>query len=192
APAATVLTPSRKMAWARTVAVVVPSPATSLVLEATSFTICAPMFSKGSFNSISFATVTPSFVIVGEPNFLSSTTFRPFGPSVIFTASASRLIPRRIACRDSSPWTICFAIGPPISCRPLLCRTLPKCPGFHLRGESDSRCLQLSFPFRNPFRTEHGRLLCLPAESLSHSPAASLFQRPQLHPPAASLWLYPE
>jgi len=28
APAATVFTPSRKMAWARTVAVVVPSPAT--------------------------------------------------------------------------------------------------------------------------------------------------------------------
>ena len=38
APAATVFTPSRKMAWASTVAVVVPSPATSLVLEATSFT----------------------------------------------------------------------------------------------------------------------------------------------------------
>ena len=47
APAATVLTPSRKMAWARTVAVVVPSPATSDVLEATSRTICAPMFSSG-------------------------------------------------------------------------------------------------------------------------------------------------
>jgi len=48
APAATVLTPSRKMACASTVAVVVPSPATSEVLEATSRTICAPMFSKGS------------------------------------------------------------------------------------------------------------------------------------------------
>ena len=47
APAATVFTPSRKMAWARTVAVVVPSPATSEVLEATSRTICAPMFSSG-------------------------------------------------------------------------------------------------------------------------------------------------
>jgi len=42
------------------VAVVVPSPATSDVLLATSFTICAPMFSSGSFNSISLATVTPS------------------------------------------------------------------------------------------------------------------------------------
>ena len=36
------------------------------------------MFSSASFNSISFATVTPSLVIVGEPNFLSITTLRPF------------------------------------------------------------------------------------------------------------------
>ena len=47
APAATVFAPSRKIAWASTVAVVVPSPATSEVLEATSRTICAPMFSSG-------------------------------------------------------------------------------------------------------------------------------------------------
>src|SRR5881628_2894977 len=69
------------------------------------------MFSSGSLSSISLATVTPSFVIVGEPNFLSRTTFRPFGPSVILTASASMFTPRRMACRDSSPWTICFAGG---------------------------------------------------------------------------------
>jgi hypothetical protein len=37
------------MAWASTVAVVVPSPATSEVLEATSLTIWAPMFSNLSF-----------------------------------------------------------------------------------------------------------------------------------------------
>src|SRR5713226_6118868 len=98
------------MACASTVAVVVPSPAMSEVLLATSRTICAPMFSRGSFRSISFATVTPSLVIVGDPNFLSSTTFRPFGPSVTFTASASWFTPRRIACRDCSPYTICFAI----------------------------------------------------------------------------------
>ena len=36
-PAATYFMPSRTMAWASTVAVVVPSPALSLVLEATSF-----------------------------------------------------------------------------------------------------------------------------------------------------------
>src|SRR5713226_5265412 len=99
------------MAWARTVAVVVPSPATSLVLLATSRTICAPMFSSGSLRSISLATVTPSLVMTGEPNFLSRTTLRPLGPRVTLTASASRLTPRRIACRDSSPYVICFAIG---------------------------------------------------------------------------------
>src|SRR5437867_621112 len=40
------------------------------------------MFSSGFLRSISLATVTPSFVMVGEPNFLSITTLRPFGPSV--------------------------------------------------------------------------------------------------------------
>ena len=55
------------MAWASTVAVVVPSPATSEVLLATSFTICAPMFSNLFSSSISLATVTPSLVMVGAP-----------------------------------------------------------------------------------------------------------------------------
>ncbi len=91
------------MACARTVAVVVPSPAMSEVFEATSRTIWAPMFSSGLSSSISLATVTPSFVIVGEPNFLSMTTFRPFGPSVTLTASASLLTPRRMFWRASSP-----------------------------------------------------------------------------------------
>ena len=45
APAVTFFRPSRTMAWASTVAVVVPSPAISEVLDATSFTICAPMSS---------------------------------------------------------------------------------------------------------------------------------------------------
>jgi hypothetical protein len=103
APATTFFAPSRKMACASTVAVVVPSPAMSDVLLATSRTICAPMFSRGSFRSISLATVTPSLVIVGEPNFLSRTTLRPFGPSVTFTALARLLTPRRMAWRDSSP-----------------------------------------------------------------------------------------
>ena len=56
------------------------------------------------------ATVTPSLVMVGEPNFLSRTTLRPLGPRVTFTASASWLTPRRMAWRDCSPYTICFAI----------------------------------------------------------------------------------
>ena len=74
APAATFFRPSRTMACARTVAVVVPSPATSLVAVATSRTSWAPWFSNTSSTSISRAMVTPSFVIVGAPNFLSSTT----------------------------------------------------------------------------------------------------------------------
>ena len=45
APAATLRRPSRTMAWARTVAVVVPSPATSSVFLATSLTSSAPIFS---------------------------------------------------------------------------------------------------------------------------------------------------
>ncbi len=73
------------MAWARTVAVVVPSPATSDVLDATSLTSWAPMFSQGSLSSTSLATVTPSLVLVGEPNFLSRTMFLPRGPSVALT-----------------------------------------------------------------------------------------------------------
>ncbi len=74
APAATFFRPSRTIAWASTVAVVVPSPATSLVAVATSRTSWAPWFSKTSSTSISRAMVTPSLVIVGAPNFLSSTT----------------------------------------------------------------------------------------------------------------------
>ena len=111
APAATLRIPSRTIACASSVAVVVPSPATSFVFVATSFTSCAPMFSNGSSSSMSRAIVTPSFVIVGAPNFLSSTTLRPFGPSVTFTASARASTPRPSARRASSPNKICFAIS---------------------------------------------------------------------------------
>src|SRR5215213_3703705 len=100
-PAATALAPSRTMAWASTVAVVVPSPATSLVFEATSRTICAPMFSNLSASSISLATVTPSLVIRGAPKLLSSTTLRPLGPSVTLTASARIVTPLSIRVRAS-------------------------------------------------------------------------------------------
>ena len=78
-----------KIACASTVAVVVPSPATSEVFEATSRTIWAPMFSNLFESSISLATVTPSLVIVGAPKLFSITTLRPLGPSVTFTAFAS-------------------------------------------------------------------------------------------------------
>ena len=79
APAATLRRPSRTSAWARTVAVVVPSPATSSVFLATSLTSSAPIFSYGSSSSISLAMETPSLVIVGAPHFFSRTTLRPLG-----------------------------------------------------------------------------------------------------------------
>ena len=94
APAATLRIPARTIAWASTVAVVVPSPATSLVLVATSLASCAPRFSYGSSSSISLAIVTPSLVMVGTPQDLSMTTLRPRGPSVTLTASASLSTPR--------------------------------------------------------------------------------------------------
>ena len=93
APAATLRRPALTMAWASTVAVVVPSPAMSLVLVATSFTSCAPMFSNGSSSSTSRAIDTPSLVMVGAPNFLSRTTLRPLGPRVTLTALARRSTP---------------------------------------------------------------------------------------------------
>jgi len=49
------------------VAVVVPSPAFSLVREATSRSICAPMFSKRSSSSTDLATSTPELTICGGP-----------------------------------------------------------------------------------------------------------------------------
>ena len=100
-PAATDLAPSRTIAAASTVAVVVPSPALSLVFWATSRTICAPMFSNLSSSSISLATVTPSLVMRGAPNDLSSTTLRPLGPSVTFTALARVSTPRSMRSRAS-------------------------------------------------------------------------------------------
>ena len=110
APAATLRIPSSIIACANTVAVVVPSPATSFVLVATSLTSCAPIFSNGSANSISRAIVTPSLVIVGAPNFLSKTTLRPFGPNVTFTAFAKASTPRPNARRASSLNNTSFAI----------------------------------------------------------------------------------
>ena len=110
APAATLRRPSRTSAWASTVAVVVPSPATSLVLVATSLTSWAPMFSKGSSSSTSRAMVTPSLVIVGAPNFLSITTLRPLGPRVTLTVSASLLTPASRPRRAFSSNLSCLGI----------------------------------------------------------------------------------
>src|SRR5262245_840705 len=102
-PAATALVPSLTIAAASTVAVVVPSPAKSDDFEATSRTICAPIFSNLSSSSISLATVTPSLVMRGAPYDLSSTTLRPLGPSVTRTAWASMSTPCSILSRATTP-----------------------------------------------------------------------------------------
>ena len=110
APAATLRRPSRTRACARTVAVVVPSPATSSVFFATSFTSSAPILSNGSSNSISLAIETPSLVMVGAPYFFSRTTLRPRGPRVTFTVSARMFKPRSRPRRASSLKLIIFAM----------------------------------------------------------------------------------
>ena len=108
APAVTFLKPSCTMAWAKTVAVVVPSPATSLVLVAASLRSWAPMFSSCSSSSISLAMVTPSLLTCGGPNFLSRMTLRPLGPRVTLTVSAKASTPRMMERRASSACAICF------------------------------------------------------------------------------------
>jgi hypothetical protein len=56
-----------------------------------------------SASSISFATDTPSLVIVGAPKLFSSTTLRPFGPRVTLTALARVFTPLSMRARASSP-----------------------------------------------------------------------------------------
>ena len=80
-PAATALIPSLTIACAKTVAVVVPSPARVLVLDATSLTICAPIFSNLSASSISLATVTPSLVMRGAPKIYRGRRYGPLDPA---------------------------------------------------------------------------------------------------------------
>src|SRR5271157_5329007 len=109
APAARVFRPSVTMAWARTVEVVVPSPAMSLVLVAASLRSCAPILANGSLSSISLATVTPSWVTVGEPNLWSRATLRPLGPRVVPTALATMSMPACRRRRASSEKSSCFA-----------------------------------------------------------------------------------
>src|SRR5438874_2717821 len=114
APAVTLRKPSLIMVWARIVAVVVPSPATSFVLVATSRSSCAPVFSMASLSSISRTMVTPSLVTVGAPNFFSRTTFRPLGPRVIRTAWATVSMPFLRCCRASTSNVTVFAICVPL------------------------------------------------------------------------------
>src|SRR5438876_5223423 len=110
APAVTLRKPSLIIVCASSVAVVVPSPATSLVFVATSRNSCAPVFSMGSLSSISRTIVTPSLVTVGAPNFFSRTTLRPLGPSVMRTAWATVSMPFFRACLASTSNVTTFAI----------------------------------------------------------------------------------
>ena len=108
-PAEIFFKPDSTSACANTVAVVVPSPATSFVLVEASFTSCAPIFSNLSVNSISFAIVTPSLTTWGAPQLLSKATFPPLGPRVVPTAFAKASTPFLSFCLASSPYIIIFA-----------------------------------------------------------------------------------
>lgn len=81
-PLETYLIPSLQIACASTVVVLVPSPTSVFVFSAASITIAAHIFSIGSSNETSFATLTPSFVTIGEFPPLATITFIPFGPIV--------------------------------------------------------------------------------------------------------------
>lgn len=99
APATTLHTPSAKIAWVRTVEVLVPSPTISPAFSAACRSMRAPRFSSGSLSSTSLAIVTPSLQTIGAPHFLSISTDLERGPSVTRTASASWVAPRRIFSR---------------------------------------------------------------------------------------------
>src|SRR5215471_6322758 len=178
-PAATDLAPSRTIAAASTVAVVVPSPAMSLVFWATSRTIWAPMFSNLSSSSISFATVTPSLVMRGAPKLLSSTTLRPLGPRVTRTALARISTPRSILSRasvenltslaamplifpcDRTVETADGRLAPCAAEAPPTGRTVPtsklrrSCPGARGRCQHSQQLLCLFQPPRHAIRLEH-------------------------------------
>ena len=98
------------MAWLKTTAVVVPSPATSEVFSATSFIISAPRFSILSFNSISLAIETPSSEMSGAPKPLSKTTNLALGPRVTLRASVILSMPIFNFFRAVSLNKICLAI----------------------------------------------------------------------------------
>ena len=97
--------PAFTIASVNTIAVVVPSPAVLAVLRAASFIIWADKFSTASSRKKSFATVTPSLVIINPPRWLvdSINTVLPRGPKVLFTAWEIFVIPWFNFLRPSSP-----------------------------------------------------------------------------------------
>jgi hypothetical protein len=60
------------------------------------------------------ATVTPSFVMRGAPKLFSSTTLRPRGPKVTFTALVRSSTPRWILSRALAPNRTSFAAMAPV------------------------------------------------------------------------------
>ena len=110
APAVTLRTPSAKIAWARSVEVLVPSPTASAVFSAACRSICAPRFSSGSRRSNSLAMVTPSLHTSGAPHFFWIRTDLDFGPRVTRTASASWVVPRRIFSRAAERNRTCLCV----------------------------------------------------------------------------------
>ena len=111
APAATLRSPSRTSAWASTVAVVVPSPATSSVFLATSLTSSAPEL---LVRVVELDLLGDAHPVVGDrrerPTARPARRCGPSGPSVTFTVSARMFMPRSRPRRASSPNTINFAI----------------------------------------------------------------------------------
>jgi len=99
--------PSARLAWASSVAVVVPSPNTSAVRSAASRSGCAPRFSSGSGRSISLPIVTPSLHPSGSPQRRCTSTHLLLGPRVTRTAWAGRLAPRKTRALDAFRNTIC-------------------------------------------------------------------------------------
>ena len=96
---------------ARTVAVVVPSPASLTVFLAASFISVAPKFSTGLINITDSATVTPSLVIIGLPIESSYITHFPEAPSVEATAFDSFSTPCMILSLACSPKVKSFTIS---------------------------------------------------------------------------------
>ena len=88
---------------ARTVAVVVPSPASFTVFLAASLIKVAPRFSTGSYKTTDSATVTPSFVMTGLPLASSYITHLPEAPRVDLTAFANLSTPVMILFLALSP-----------------------------------------------------------------------------------------
>src|SRR6059058_5249052 len=99
------------------------------------------MFSNLSSSSISLATVTPSLVMRGAPNDLSSTTLRPLGPSVTLTALLRMSTPRSMRSRASTPNFTSLADIVDFPELELVSHPFGEAPAGAPRGERVGRCL---------------------------------------------------